>query len=175
MQRARRAGAAGVTGVLALLLAACGGTSQVVVPPAHPVSLGATIAQAEQFFETQGGGGWSHGPLTGGTVGLAGGNGQQRYCPALIGGSRKVSNIYVFCQFAQNSIVTPSQAQTLLSNTVAHFVPSAASWAQQTLSQSLASQPLPKSKATKVFGQALVEIQTTPAPGSEVTVSIRAA
>jgi hypothetical protein len=169
----------GVAALLALLLAAC--SSQQVTPSEAPITLHGTVAQARQFFESQGGGNWKNGTLTGGTVGYAAGNGQQQFCPTVVGGATYLTTMYLFCDLSGSSAVTTTgasavtttQAESLLGATVEHFAPNASGWAKGVLSQVLSSTPLLRSNSTKVFGHTLVQIQTNAAPVNQISLSIR--
>ncbi len=156
------------TASLALLLGAC--STQALPPSPPPPTLGVKVGAVETYFESQGGGHWTVGRLTGGKVGFAAGNAQGQYCPMLINGAPEVSEILITCRLNGPLSSTPQEATAVAQSAIDHFVPEASAWATQHLSDEFASQA-PSSFAKTTSGDKTVKIVRTPA---DLTLSIQA-
>jgi|GEM_PF-4320935 len=76
---------------------------------------------------------WTPGAYTGGIAGYAAGSAQGPICPTLIAGTTNVSRIFVTCRLNGAPGGVPAEESAIINATIRHFVPGAASWAQQTL------------------------------------------
>jgi hypothetical protein len=143
---------------LAVILGACGPDAIEIPAPPAP-GLGVSLKTVEAFFDSQGGGGWIPGSITGGHVGYAAGSAQGQVCPSLISGVSDVSRIIVGCPQAL--------AATVMVATIHRFAPGASTWATQQLSAALQS---PSGTAKTTTGPTSVQISHTP---TMVTLTIQ--
>jgi hypothetical protein len=125
-------------------LAACSSTPG-AGPPAP--ALGVTAHQSEKFFKSLGGGPWGIGRYTGGLVGPASGGANGIPCQVLMGGSAiSINRILLYC--ASTPTGTFQQAQSVIEDTVRHFVPDGSMWTTQKLAEiNDPSNPLSASRA----------------------------
>lgn len=157
---------------LATTLAACG-SSAPTPPTIHAPGVGATLQQVQKFFESQGGGHWQAGAITGGIVGYAVGDGSGPSCPVSLGGTpNNINGIHVFCSFGGAVASTATQAQSILTATVHRFAPGATDWTRQKLQVYLDPSTTASLSGKKVAGKNAVILTRASDPSGELNLTI---